>query len=202
MLLAGCAPSLSNIPAEGQLAGQLVDTTVDSEIARYYLEHYLAGELVDSDMHARIRAVERNTRDAEFTRAELRRIGSPFSTDFATLLFARQLLQHSDNQAFYRAFQHETNRLTRTAAAGARLPTTEDPAYALLFAPGWLYVTMNSGADFARQREMLAEMGYATHLIAVDENGSVENNAALIADDIRQFSSKGEDMILVSVSKG
>jgi hypothetical protein len=200
--MASCAAPLPQLPAEGELAGQLINTTVDSRIARYYLERYLAGDRVDSQLHARIRSVERQTSGAEFTRAELRDIALRFSPDFATLLFARQLLRQDDNRRLYRAFQDETKRLLAAMSAGRQMPKTEDPAYTLMFAPGWFYVTTDSGADFARQRETLSEMGYTTHLIEVDEQGSVEDNAAVIADGIKRFSRKDENIILVSVSKG
>ncbi len=200
--LGSCAAPLSQLPAEGQLAGQWVRTTVDSEIARYYLEHYLAGERVDPELHTRLRSVERQTRNVEFTRSALREISQRFSPDLATLLFAHELLRRHDNRWMYRAFQRESRRLVQRVRAGRRLPQAQDSDPLLLFAPGWLYATLDSGADFARQREVLSKMGFATRLIKIDENGRVAANAALIADEIRRFSRYGRDIILVSVSKG
>jgi hypothetical protein len=43
ILLAGNA-SIQNIPAAGELAGRRIRTTVDSELARYYLESYLLNQ--------------------------------------------------------------------------------------------------------------------------------------------------------------
>ncbi len=198
----GYATPLADLPAEGVLAGQTVDTMVDSEVARYYLEDYLVGKQVAPQTDARIRAIERRTRDAEFTREALRNISQRFSVDFATLLFARQLLRQESNRRMYRAFRDETKRLLTRVKASRQLPKVDNPAYTLMFAPGWLYETVDSGADFARQRETLSEMGYTTRLIRVNEQGSVDENAAYIADEIRRSSIRSEEIILVSVSKG
>jgi len=206
-LLAGCAsppPELPQrkLPVKGELAGQAIETTVDSRIARYYLEHYIAGERTDSERDARIAMVEQRTRNADFTRGNLRELSTRFSPDFATLLFTRQLLRQDRNRRLHRAVQRETERLVSALAADKRLPEASDHTYTLLFAPGWFYATTDSGADFARQRETLTRMGYDTRLIATQENGTVEDNAAIIADTIRRFSRQARDIILVSASKG
>ncbi len=196
-VLAGCTAPPSQLPVKGELAGQAIDTTVDSQIARYYLTHYIPGERINPALDARIRAVEQRTRHADFSRHSLRQISKRFSPDFATLLFTRQLLRQDRNRRLHRAVQREVERL-----ADEPLPETNDAAYMLLFAPGWFYVTTDSGADFARQRETLTRMGYDTRLIGVKENGRVEENAAIIAADVRRLSRKNRDIILVSVSKG
>ncbi|MGI8740235.1 MAG: hypothetical protein ACR2KU_11640 [Gammaproteobacteria bacterium] len=204
-VLAGCAappPELRQrkLPVKGELAGQSIETTVDSRSARYY--HHIAGERTGSELDARIAVAEHRTRRADFTREHLSKLSECFSTDFATLLFTRQLLRHDRNRRLHRALQRETDRLIRGDAADKPLPEASDPHYMLLFAPGWYYATTDSGADFARQRETLTRMGYDTRLIETQENGAVEDNAAIIADTIRRFSRKARDIILVSVSKG
>ena len=44
LLLAACA----GLPARGNIGVQTVDTRVDSEVARYYLESYLSGKRGDA----------------------------------------------------------------------------------------------------------------------------------------------------------
>ncbi len=200
--LESCAAPLPQLSTEGQLAGQWVRTTVDSEIARYYLEHYLAGERINPRLDTRLHSVERQIRNIELSRSALHEISQRFSPDLATLMFAHELLRRHDNRRMYRAFQHERQRLLRTAGPDHQMPQARYSDPLLLFAPGWMYATMDSGADFARQRELLSKLGFATHLIKVDENGSVETNAAFIADEIRRLSRYGRDIILISVSKG
>ncbi len=200
--LGSCAAPPPQLPVKGQLAGQQIRTTVDSEVARYYLEHYLARERVDPELHTRLRSAERQIRNVRFTGSILREISQQFSPDLATLLFTHELLRRHENIEIYRAFRRETRRLVQKVNSDRPLPRAQDTDPLLLFAPGWLYATMNSGGDFTRQREVLSKMGFSTRLIKVDENGSVEANAAFIADEIQRFSRHGWDIILVSASKG
>jgi hypothetical protein len=200
--LTACIAPPDRVPAAGELGGQKVDTTVDSQIARYYLEQYLAGDKTNAALHARIRSLEQKITGKGLNRARLQDISQHFSTDFATLLFARHVLREAPNRGLHRAFRREFERLLGLVKQEKPLPKADPSEYVLLFAPGWLYVTTDSGADFARQRETLSRMGYHTHLIKVDEHGSVEANAAFIAEAVRRFSRQRRDIILVSVSKG
>src|SRR5262245_11559763 len=50
LLLSGCA----GLPVRGKVGGQMIDTRVDSEAARYYLGSYLAGERRDDALDKRI----------------------------------------------------------------------------------------------------------------------------------------------------
>ena len=55
--LCACAP-LARYETSGTLAGQRVETRVDSREAAYYLESYLPGQRNDEDLAARIAAVQ------------------------------------------------------------------------------------------------------------------------------------------------
>ena len=48
------------IPVEGSLAGQPVSTTVDSSLAKYYLENYLPGNRTDSESDREINDILRS----------------------------------------------------------------------------------------------------------------------------------------------
>lgn len=53
-----CTETAPQIPAQGEIAGQPIRTTVDSDIARYFLEHYLKGERVRPELDTTIAAIE------------------------------------------------------------------------------------------------------------------------------------------------
>jgi hypothetical protein len=72
-----------------------------------------------------------------------------------------------------------------------------------LFVPGWLYrADPSTGADLAAQRRALAARGMRVALAAIDENDTVQSNAARIAAEIRARALAGERLVLVSASKG
>ena len=73
----------------------------------------------------------------------------------------------------------------------------------LLFAPGWFYETQpETGGDLRKQRDLFERLGVDTELIRVIDNGTVEENAAIIAAHIRDVAETGREIILVSASKG
>jgi ribosomal protein S12 methylthiotransferase accessory factor YcaO len=57
----------------------------------------------------------------------------------------------------------------------------------------------SSGADFANQRQFFRELGVRVQLIRTEEDGKVEENAAIIAATIRTLGDT--KIILVSTSK-
>src|SRR5262245_1941906 len=87
LLLSSCAAGL---PVRGMVAGQTIETRVDSEVARYYLGSYLAGERSDAVLDARIDSVYQNA-DGLPDRNELKHLSDDFSVDFAALYFADQI---------------------------------------------------------------------------------------------------------------
>jgi hypothetical protein len=69
-----------------------------------------------------------------------------------------------------------------------------------LFVPGFHYLSdKSSGADFANQRQFFHELGVRVDLLRTEEDGTVEENAAIIAANIRAL--HDADAILVSTSK-
>ena len=81
---AGCAGSLPRIPAQGKIDDAVIATTVDSPVAKYYLEDYLAGRrtrpALDKALEQAFTALP-----AKPTRAAYRRLSERFSVDLATL---------------------------------------------------------------------------------------------------------------------
>lgn len=198
----GCG-RVPQIPAEGELAGQPIATTVDSPLAKYYLENYLPGKRTDPESDAAIEEALSATERFPLDRYELRRLSERVSTDFATLHFVRRLYTDPANRRlqdhyndWYRQFTNAEPGLAPPAPRAYR-------DYFLAFVPGYAYrMEPATGADFAAQRQLMQRYGFQTALIEIDELGSVEKNAAIIADSLEELARRHDRMILISTSKG
>jgi hypothetical protein len=203
--LTGCAPDWERIPAEGEISGFRIDTTVDSEIARYYLEHYGAGRRTEPDFDRRIEAGLAGLPE-EPGRDDFRKLSDALSVDLATMRLIEVLSEDAANARARSLFLRELARIRMLQGLpGRRLEACiegfELPL--LLFAPGWFYRSNpGTGADFARQRALLERLGIETRLIPTIENGTVEENAAIVAGEIRRFGEVGRPVLVVSASKG
>src|SRR5262245_55409811 len=87
LLLTSCA----GLPVNGMVAGQTIETRVDSEVARHYLGSYLAGKHSDVVLDARIDSVYQSANGSVPDRNELKQLSDDFSVDFAALYFADQI---------------------------------------------------------------------------------------------------------------
>jgi hypothetical protein len=205
LALAGCAADWARIPARGEIQGRPIATTVDAPIARYYLEHHLPGRRTDPDLDRRISAALAALPE-EPGRAAFQELSAELSVDTATMHLIERLTAAPPNARMTTLFQRELERIRALRGApGERLAACvrafELPT--LLFAPGWFYRSNpGTGADFARQRALFERLGVDTRLIPVVENGTVEGNAAIIAEAIRRLHEAGQPAILVSASKG
>jgi hypothetical protein len=199
MLTVGCR-GVPRVPAEGIVAAQRVATTVDSEIAKHYLEQYLPGRRNHERHDAAIGRAVSEADAGPLDRETLRRLSRRTSPDLATLYFASRL--HSV-PADRRLHDEHADWLERLSDGGiySRAPEALG-SYLLVFAPGYGWrMDPSTGADFARQRLLLGRQGFRTHLIESDELGSVEANADLIAEALEQLANRHERMIVISTSK-
>jgi hypothetical protein len=72
-----------------------------------------------------------------------------------------------------------------------------------LLVPGWRYRTdPATGADLAQVRAVLERLGLEARLALIEENDTVEENAAALAADIERLAPSGRRLVLVSTSKG
>lgn len=192
--LAACGGT-PKIPVAGEMFGQHIETTVDSDKARYYVESYLSGKHQDvalsSEMDALHRAYERSIPSRE----DLRAISQEFSVDLAALFFAHRLLADECNATLNQAFATHLNTDV-TIAAGIV------SSYVVLFVPGWDYAANGhaTGADFARPRELASEFGLENHLVELPPTGSVEQNANVLASMIAKHNASGKKLILAAAS--
>lgn len=190
LLSTACAHAVPTIPARGTIGGQPIETTVDSPAARYYLERYLRGERRAPEWDAAFDALHAG---GPPDRKQLGGLTRRFSTDLASLYVAQRLMDEPANRAAYALFMRELETL-RPARAPAH---AADPV--VLLVPGWDYVRYGAltGADFALPRRALTQAGLTNRLIAIPPYGSVETNAALVAEAVR---ASGRPVILASAS--
>lgn len=196
VICGGCAADAPRLPARGLLGGTEVETTVDSELARYLLERQAPGATPDPVLEARIQQARAEVRGPG-ARAALTRLSREGSADFATLLLAERLLEEEDG-AVLRLLYAEELRAPARVRAGA----PDAGGHTLLFVPGWLYRSHpENGAGFERQLVLAPHIGIEAERIDTDENASVEHNARVIADELRRRRETGRSYILVSASK-
>ncbi|MGH6942883.1 MAG: hypothetical protein ACREH6_01515 [Geminicoccaceae bacterium] len=204
MALSACAGDLPRIPATGVIDDQRIEGTVDSAIAKYYLENYLPRQNTRPDLDRALADALGRLSDPP-RREEYRQLSERFSVDLATLQLIRVLSAEPANLRARRLFRRELERVRALSGASGRLAACvarfELPT--ILFVPGWFYRSQQgTGADFAAQRALLGQLGVDARLIPVRENGTVEENAQIIAREVRRFDPAAGSLILVSASIG
>ena len=194
-LFLGACSSIPEIPAKGEYFGQRVETSVDSEIARYYLERYSQGKYENRDLDEKISALYRSHRKSLPSREELKKISQAFSVDFAALFLADRLLNNDCNKDLNQHFE-------RYVKNKATVDSTAASSYQVLFVPGWDYVKNGheSGADFAKPRELATKFGLENYLVPLPSTGSVEEGADVLAAEIVRHSRSRKKIIIVGSS--
>lgn len=180
VLLAGCSGSEAH-RLNQPIIGVPVRTTVDSPAAAALAQDLAQGRA------PRTAPAWREPLDA----ATMQRATQVHGLDWATLVLLQRLYEgHQEINQRYRALLNDD-----TAAFGPS-------PYRFLFVPGFLYeADTTTGADMARQRELMTGLGYDVALVPVRENGLIEKNAEIIADTVRRASAD-RPLVLVSASKG
>jgi len=205
ILPVGACFSYPKIPAVGYLANKPISTTVDSQLAKYYLEASSTHIFPNANANGRIADVERRFERRALDWLTLREISEETSPDFATTFFINQSLSDRYNQRFQAGFSNELRRIESVIhqRKWARIVRTGLHRYKLLFIPGFHYLSDNtSGADFSNQRQLMHQLGLDVQLAATEEDGTVEENAKIIARIVRAESRSHTKLILVSTSKG
>jgi hypothetical protein len=193
---AACTADVRRPTARGHLAGSPIETTVDSELARHFLERQAPGVAARPDLDAVIERARAELRGPN-SAAAVARIAREASPDLAALLLAEALLDDDRSAALRRLYREELNDAVR--GGPAPLDTSR---FTLLFAPGWLYRSHpETGAGFERQLALAAEIGIDADRIDTDENATVEHNARVIAEDLQRRAASGRRYVVVSASK-
>jgi len=193
IILVACS-SAPQFPVEGELSGEKISTTVDSRIARYYLENYIQGKKNNPMLDKRIDMLYARQNDAIPTREELKIISKEYSVDFAALFLADRLWAHEDNKEIQKKFIRflKNKDLTLTTLDNSNNP------YMVLFVPGWNYVENGhlTGADFAEPRQLITKLGIENYLVEIPPHGSVEENADYLTNDLIKRSQSGKKLLL------
>lgn len=194
-LFLGACSSIPKLPAKGEFFAEPVQTTVDSEIARYYLEHYLPGKYENRHLDERISELYRQHEKFTPSREELKEISQTFSVDFAALFFADLLLNNKCNKQLN---QHFALALKKVTTVDARTASS----YLVLFVPGWDYAENGhlTGANFMKPRELASEFGFENYLVALPPTGSVKKNAEILAAEITRHYRSGKKILLAGAS--
>jgi hypothetical protein len=180
----GACFSYPKIPGVGFLANKPISTTVDSQLAKYYLKASSTHIFPNASVNERIADVERRFEARSLDWLTLREISEETSPDFATTFFINHSLSDRYNQRFQAGFFSELQRIKSLIyqRRWARIVQTGLQRYKLLFIPGFHYLSDNtSGADFSNQRQLMHQLGLDVQLAATEENGTVEENAKIIA---------------------
>lgn len=197
-----CTATIPVIHVRGELAGQRIDTTVDSKLAKYYVEQYLPGNRIKPEFDQTLNSIHERQGDMFPSRKFLRCLSNRGAVDFAALYLANQILKDEINEQFQSLFQKELSKI-KSPERIERLAL--DPAcssYVMLFVPGWFYKSDPwTGADLARERTVASRLGLANLLIDTEENGTIEENADIIAEEIVRVTELNKRIVLVSVSK-
>jgi len=140
--------SYPRIPATGDLAGKPLITTVDSDLAKYYLENSLHAGGKNRRLDHQIARIDGSYRAAPLDRQTLKAISHNASPDFAALFLIKQLLSNPRNLKFQTNYLAETKRiksdLERNEWSEIARPALR--RYEVVFAPGFHYLTDRSSA--------------------------------------------------------
>jgi hypothetical protein len=190
------------VAVRGSVDGQTIDTRVDSKVARYYLENYLAGKRDDKRLDERIDRVYQSNNGKLPDERELKKLSDEFSVDFAALYFADRIAQIPANRRFRGVF-NQFYKSTKAALAqgNARLPETS-AHYEVLIVPTYLYKrNLATGSALAAPRAALENVGMPCYFVETQDDGAVESNAELIMAAIRKRGQDGRRLIIISASK-
>jgi hypothetical protein len=194
-LLSACA----GLPVRGMVGGQTIETRVDSEAARYYLEHYLPGNRTDATLDERIDRVYQSANGHLPDHSDLKHLSDDFSVDFAALYFADQIARIPVNRRFRSAFERAYDYALKAYPEG-RVSLSTD--YEVMFVPTYLYKRLFSvGADMAVPRAAIKKVGLTCLFVETQDDGAVEANADLVAAAIRSRAQSGRRLIIISASK-
>lgn len=195
LLLGACA----GLPVNGTVGGQAIESRVDSEVARYYVENYLGGKRSDAFLDERIDRVYQSAYGDLPNRDDLKKLSDDFSVDFAAVYLADQIARVPVNRRFRTAFD-QAYEYTRKAFPQVEIPAAAQ--YDVLFVPTYLYKRITfTGADMAVPRAALQKVGFTCYFVETQDDGAIEANADLVTAAIRSRAQSGRRLIIVSASK-
>lgn len=183
--------------------GQHVHTTVDSPLAQYYLENYLAGRRDTPHWDEQLDRLHEESDQVFHDNRHVRTLSHEYSIDTLALYFALRLLEQPRNQQMQASFAHQLALLEQPRPPTHLVIEELEQRYRVVFVPGWLYRSKPwTGADFAAPRAILDRQGIENHFIELLDNGTIEENAFLVARALEPLLADGKPIIIISGSKG
>jgi hypothetical protein len=178
----GCAASQPKIPVRASFHGYPIETTVDDERAKLYLEDYLQGKPVPAQLQQKFASLDTENLNQLPTRETLQKISAEFSLDFGALFFMNRLLKQPGNPELNRRYQQHLENVRNAKADFKKRDIL------ILLVPGFDYVENGhiTGADFKKPRALLEQAGYEVLFVDIDPIGSVEENAAYLTAKIAE----------------
>ncbi len=200
--VSACGITLPRLQTQGEIHGQRLQSTVDSPLARYYLENYLPGQRSAPEWDAQLDLLHGESDHVFSDHGRLQALSQQYSVDTIALFFAHRLLEQPRNREIQAEFDHQLQVL-QTIGTASHAANAVEQQYRVVFVPGWLYRSKPwTGADFAGPRAILDRMGIDHHFIPLLDNGPIEDNAKLIAQGLLPLMQDGKPTIVVSGSKG
>lgn len=189
----GCL-SVPRIAASGLLAGYALAGPVDSDVARDLLQ----GQPIPEEL-VQMRERYRVSRQVP-SREVLEAVSDRYSPDVATLLFIEAVSGRADVQQLRERYETEL-ALVRERGVHNAVPAVPDDLVVLMV-PGWFYESHGeeTNADYRIQRRLYESWGVNHELVPIRENGTVDENAVIVADAVRAVS-RDHRVFLVSASK-
>lgn len=193
LALHGCT-TIPRIPAAGEVSGYALRGPVDSVVAREYLEGRLLPAELEQTRQRYVAAERVPSRD------DLSLLARRYSPDVATLLLLETLSARPDTRALRQRYEAQLAYIRRVGVERAR--PDFPPDLLVLFVPGWFYVAngAQTNSDYHVQRSLMERWGLPQRLVAIDQNGTVEDNARTVAQAIREESVQHR-LFVVSASK-
>ncbi len=182
----------ASIPARGHFHDFELDTTVDSESAKYYIESYVQGRVDNPQLHQAIEKLKRDFGDRIPNHLELHRLAQTQSVDFAALFFADQLLSLNRNAAVNRRFRMNVDRVLREGTV-----VVDSDGLVIVLVPGYDYEENGhvTGADLKAQVAIFSNLGFQVEFVEVDPIGTVLEGADVIEEALQ---SRGEEQIIIA----
>ena len=182
----------ASIPVRGRFHDFELDTTVDSESAKYYVESYAQGRVDNPRLHDAIRQLKRDFGDRIPNHLDLQRLAQTHSVDFAALFFADQLLSLDRNDAINRRFRMNVDRALRGEAL---FPDSD--SIVIVGVPGYDYKKNGrvTGADLQDQIAILGKLRLRVEFVDLDPIGTVLECADVIEEALERL---GEEQIVIA----
>lgn len=198
LFVLGCS-GLPKYPTRGQFGPFPINTTVDDPVAKRYLEAGLSPSrsLSDSEQKS-FRELSEGLKTPLPTYEELQQISKTFSVDFASLFFAKQLLEIPKNTAAHLLYFHYLSQGETAITEKIR------SEYVMVLVPGYDHVELGmvTGANLSPARLVLDRVKMKNLFVNLNPLGTVEENAALIADLIHKRTRPDQKVLISGASSG